>query len=73
VQAAAFKTQVQAEALQKQLKHSGFDAYVASAAGSEGQTTYRVRIGSFKSKAEAQRIAERVRGERSLAAFITPK
>ena len=73
VQAAAFKTQAQADTLQKQLKQSGFDAYVASAAGSDGQTNYRVRIGTFKTKAEAQRIAERVRGERSLAAFITPK
>jgi DedD protein len=73
VQVAAFKSQAQADALQKQLRQSGFDAYVASAAGSDGQTNYRVRIGTFTSKAEAQRIAERVRGERSLAAFITPK
>ncbi len=73
VQAAAFKTQAQADALQKQLKQAGFDAYVASAAGTDGQPNYRVRIGTFKSKAEAQRVAERVRGERSLAAFITPK
>jgi cell division septation protein DedD len=73
VQAAAFKTQAQADALQKQLKQAGFDAYVASAAGSDGQANYRVRIGTFKSKADAQRVAERVRGERSLAAFITPK
>ena len=29
--------------------------------------------GSFKSKAEAQRMAERVRGERSLAAFVAPR
>jgi len=73
VQAAAFKTQAQADALQKQLRQAGFDAYVASSAGRDGQANYRVRIGTFKSKAEAQRIAERVRGERSLAAFITPK
>jgi cell division septation protein DedD len=73
VQAAAFKTQAQADALQKQLKQAGFDAYVASATGNDGQPNYRVRIGTFKSKAEAQRVAERVRGERSLAAFITPK
>jgi cell division septation protein DedD len=73
VQAAAFKTQAQADALQKQLKNSGFDAYVAPAAAADGQTNYRVRIGTFKSKAEAQRVADRVRGERSLAAFITPK
>ena len=73
VQAAAFKTQAQADALQKQLRQAGFDAYVASATTSDGQANFRVRIGTFKSKAEAQRVAERVRGERSLAAFITPK
>jgi len=73
VQAAAFKTQAQADALQKQLRQAGFDAYVAAATTSDGQANYRVRIGTFKSKAEAQRVAERVRGERSLAAFITPK
>jgi hypothetical protein len=49
------------------------DAYVASATTSDGHANYRVRIGTFKSKVEAQRVAERVRGERSLAAFITPK
>ena len=73
VQAAAFKTQAQADALQKQLKKSGLDAYVAPVATADGLTNYRVRIGAFKTKAEAQRVADRVRGERSLAAFITPK
>ena len=73
VQVAAFKTQSQADGLQKQLKQAGLDAYVTSAVASEGQTNYRVRVGTFKSKAEAQRMAERVRGERSLAAFVTPR
>ena len=73
VQVAAFKTQAQADGLQKQLKRAGLDAYVASAVGSDGQTNYRVRVGTFKSKVEAQRMAEQVRGERSLAAFVTPR
>ncbi len=73
VQVAAFKTQAQADTLQKQLKKAGFDAYVASAAAGDGQTNYRVRVGTFKSKVDAQRMAERVRGERSLAAFVTPR
>lgn len=73
VQAAAFRTQAQADALQKQLKQTGFDAYVAAASGSDGKMNYRVRIGTFKDKAGAQRVAERVRSERSLAAFVTPK
>ena len=73
VQVAAFKTQAQADGLQKQLKQAGLDAYVTSAVASEGQTNYRVRVGTFKSKAEAQRMAERVREERSLAAFVAPR
>jgi cell division protein FtsN len=73
VQVAAFKTRPQADTLQQQLKKAGFDAYVAAAAASDGQTNYRVRIGTFKSKVDAQRMAERVRGERSLAAFVAPR
>ena len=73
VQVAAFKTQAQAVSLHKQLKEAGFDAYIAPAVASEGQTNYRVRVGTFKSKADAQRMVERVRGERSLAAFVTPR
>jgi cell division protein FtsN len=73
VQVAAFKTQGQAASLHRQLREAGFDAYIVPAAASDGQTNYRVRVGTFKSKAEAQRIVERVRGERSLAAFVTPR
>jgi cell division septation protein DedD len=73
VQVAAFKTQGQAASLHKQLREAGFDAYIAPAVASDGQTNYRVRVGTFKSKAEAQHMVERVRGERSLAAFVTPR
>jgi len=73
VQVAAFKTQGQAASLHKQLREAGFDAYIAPAVASDGRTNYRVRVGTFKSKAEAQRMVERVRGERSLAAFVTPR
>jgi hypothetical protein len=34
---------------------------------------YKVRMGSFKTREEAGRMAERVRQERSLTAFVTPK
>jgi cell division septation protein DedD len=73
VQVAAFKTPGQAATLHKQLREAGFDAYIVPAAASDGQTNYRVRVGTFESKAEAQRMIERVRGERSLAAFVTPR
>ena len=73
VQVAAFKTPGQAASLHKELREAGFDAYIVPAAASDGQTNYRVRVGTFESKAEAQRMIERVRGERSLAAFVTPR
>lgn len=73
VQVAAFKTQGQAASLHRQLREAGFDAYIAPAVAGDGQTNYRVRVGTFKSKGEAQRMVERMRGERSLAAFVTPR
>ena len=73
VQVAAFKTPAQAEMLEKQLKQAGFDTYVAVAAAPDGGTHYRVRIGAFTSKADAEHMAARLRGERSLAGFVTPR
>ena len=53
VQVAAFKTQGQAASLHKQFREAGFDAYIAAAVASDGQTNYRVRVGTFESKADA--------------------
>ncbi len=72
VQVAAFKARAQAEKLQKHLASAGFDAYVTEKGG-EGQAQFRVRVGSFKTREEATRLAERVKAERSLAAFVTTK
>jgi cell division protein FtsN len=73
VQAGAFKTRAQADGLEKQLRQAGFDAYVTQTSGEDGQIRFRVRVGTFKNKAEAQRMADRMRAERSVAAFVAPK
>jgi cell division septation protein DedD len=73
VQAGAFKTRAQADGLEKQLRQAGFDAYVTQASGEDGQIRFRVRVGTFKNKPEAQRMADRMRAERSVAAFVAPK
>jgi len=73
VQAGAFRTRAQADGLEKQLHQAGFDAYVTQASGEDGQIRFRVRVGTFKNKAEAQRMADRMRAERSVAAFVAPK
>jgi cell division protein FtsN len=73
VQAGAFKTRAQADGLEKQLRQAGFDAYVTQTSGEDGQIRFRVRVGTFKNKAEAQRMADRLRAERSVAACVAPK
>ncbi len=73
VQVGAFKSRRQAEGVHKRLAAAGFDAYLINGAGEDGQGRYRVRVGSFKTRDEALKVAERVRAEHSLTAFVTPK
>jgi len=72
VQVAAFKARAQAERLQKQLVAAGFETYVTEKGG-EGQAQFRVRVGSFKTREDAVRTVERLKAERSLAAFVTSR
>lgn len=71
IQVAAFKNRKQADDMRQQLASSGLDAYVTTIA--EGHARYRVRVGTFKSRDEAAAAAERLRGSRSLHAFVTLK
>jgi DedD protein len=71
VQVGAFKERAPAEALQRQLAGAGLEARLADVPATEGgQPRYRVRVGKFGSKADAQRAAERLRHERALATFV---
>ena len=73
VQVGVFKDRGQAESVRRPLAASGFDAYLTAVAVGDGQMHYKVRMGSFKTREEAGQMAERVRQERSLTAFVTPK
>ena len=73
VQVGVFKDRGQAESVRRPLAASGFDAYLVAVPAADGHTHYKVRMGSFKTRDEAGQMAERVRQERSLAAFVTPK
>jgi cell division protein FtsN len=69
VQAAAFKTREQADALREKL---GSNAYVAEVAGGSS-VKYRVRVGVFGARTDAEAAAARLRAERHLAAFVTKR
>jgi len=73
VQVGAFKDRDQAESVRKPLAAAGLDAYLIAATAPDGQTSYKVRLGNFKTREEAARLAARVRQERSLTAFVTPR
>ncbi len=67
IQVAAFKTRAQADQLRETL---GQDAYV-SEGGSVSMARFRVRIGAFAAKVDAEAAAGRLRAERSLTGFVT--
>ncbi len=73
VQVVAYRARPTAEEMERKLKGAGFDAYVTSVSGADGRTTYRVRVGGFATRGEAERMAERLRHERGLGAFVTAR
>lgn len=62
--------QDQAERIQRQLTGGGQSAYL-SPVKVGGTTMYRVRIGPFDSRADANKVAERVRKDHKLDTWIT--
>ena len=73
VQVGAFRNRQQADAVQQGLIGAGFPVQVSALTADDGQARYRVRVGSFKARGEAERMAERLRAERSLATYVTTK
>jgi cell division protein FtsN len=73
VQVGVFGSAQQAVSVKRGLDQKGFEAHIAPMSSGDGQIRYRVRIGTFHSREEALREAERVRSERSLPTFVTAK
>ena len=73
VQVGAYKNRRQADDSRQQLASAGLDAYVVTLAAQEGVARYRVRVGTYRSREEAAAAAERLRTQRSLTTFVTPK
>jgi cell division protein FtsN len=73
VQVGAYKSRRQADESRQQLAAAGLDAYVVALGAQEGVARYRVRVGTYRSREEAAAAAERLRAQRSLTTFVTPK
>jgi DedD protein len=70
VQIAALNVRDEAEAIAKRLSSKGYTAYVLSPA-SGSPSIYRVRIGKFPSRREAESIAAKLKKEEQLNPWVT--
>jgi DedD protein len=73
IQVGAYKNRRQADDSRQQLVSAGLDAYVVTLAAQEGVARYRVRVGTYRTREEAAAAAERLRAQRALTTFVTPK
>jgi len=69
VQVAATKQRTEAETIAKRLVNKGYQAYVTTPAS--GPTMYRVRVGKFSDRKEADRIAGRLQREEQFKPWVT--
>ena len=70
VQVGAYKAREPADALRSRLAAAGLEAYVAHIDAPAG-VRFRVRVGSFTTRAAAQEVADRIGRARALPAYVT--
>jgi len=72
VQVAAVKRRDEADAIVKRLKSKGYEAYVFVPEGGDSLGVFRVRIGAFKDRRQADLLAERLlREEKRYKPWVT--
>lgn len=59
-----------ADAMARRLSSKGYSAFVM-APGATGPAMYRVRVGKFKTKREAEAVAARLQSEEQFKPWIT--
>ena len=73
VQVSAFRSRALAEELRARLAARGFDAYVFPSITEDGRPRYRVRVGAYPARSDAERAAAELRSERGLNPLVTPR
>ncbi len=70
VQIAAVKKRAEADAIVKRLQRKGYHAYVFTPPGRNPAAMFRVRVGSFKTREEAEAAAHRLEQEEQYKPWI---
>jgi cell division septation protein DedD len=71
VQVSSFRSLDQASDLKGRLSKRGYSAYVQSVDLSDKGTWHRVRVGNYRDKDGAERVASDIRSRESLPAMVT--
>jgi cell division protein FtsN len=71
VQVGAFRQREAADALRTRLHGAGYDATVLEADG--GPARYRVRVGGFATRGEAERAARDLAARLGVSAFVSAR
>ena len=67
----AYRSRALAEDLRSRLAARGFDAHVFPSITEDGRPRYRVRVGAYGSRNDAERVASELRTERGLNPLVT--
>ena len=70
VQVAAVRQRSEADAIRGRLTRKGYPAFIATA-GTPGAPTYRVRVGKFPSRREADTVAAKLEREEQFKPWVT--
>jgi cell division septation protein DedD len=70
IQVAALRESGEADTIAKRLVNKGYDAYVLTPPGGT-PNVYRVRVGSFKTRRDAEAIASKLQQEEQFKPWIT--
>ncbi|MBI4595913.1 MAG: SPOR domain-containing protein [Candidatus Tectomicrobia bacterium] len=70
IQVSSFKDKAQAQALEAKLKKKGFAAQIATVEIKDSGLWYRIRVGNFKDRKEAEKVAEQLRLQEHVPTFI---
>lgn len=73
VQVGAMKDKALADAMVSKLKKAGYSAYIASSESSGKGTWYRVRLGTFPNKEDAQREVVKIKKNEGMQAAVVEK
>lgn len=71
VQAGSFLDSAHAEAFKKKLADKGYRAYVLRSVDGGDKTVYKVRVGTFRERADAELLALKLKKISGQSAFVT--